>query len=177
MDFTSTLWTTARKTFKSNNPRKKKLQENIFFQNVTVVHTSTLLTSLPKSFRKLLSVLSKKNKIISGYFKFYEEKMILWILRIMFWQPLLLLSTEHFAESARTIKILWILQKTPFSQKKISRTRKMKLWQRKLFFAVSTRKKNTCGYVKFLTRKRSSGHLEFCFDKPSCFFHEKTTND
>ena len=102
-------------------PGKKKLQENIFFQNVTVVHTSTLLTSLPKSFRKLLSVLSKKNKIISGYFKFYEEKMILWILRIMFWQPLLLLSTEHFAESARTIKILWILQKNSFFSKKKSR--------------------------------------------------------
>ena len=76
-------------------PEKNKTSENFFPQNVSVVHTSTLLTILPKSFRKLFFAVSTRNKNICGYFKFLTRKLMIWTRRILFWQPFLPFPTER----------------------------------------------------------------------------------
>ena len=90
------------------NPRRKtKLQKTSFPHNFTVVHTSKLLTSLPKSFRKLFFAVSTRHKNICGYFKFLTGKLIIWLRRKLFWQPFLLFPMKRlrtFCSKCRSVE-------------------------------------------------------------------------
>ena len=88
-------------------PEKNKTSENFFPQNVSVVHTSTLLTSLPKSFRKLFFAVSTRIINNCGYFKFSTEKLMFWTRRILFWQPFPLFPTKRlrtFCSKCRSVE-------------------------------------------------------------------------